>query len=200
MENVLTPLAKSDLIPVGLTTVAAATDAAIGKKMFGSGTRALIISDEEMEDILKIVKSVEESGLLIKGVSETIKNEAKQQKGGFLPLLLGTLAASLLGSASRGLGVIKAGEETIRSGNIRAEIQKYYQNEYKFNGVYSRNNISKITDGAYITNHGEYESIETHWIALYVNAENVTYFDSFGVQHIPKEIRKFIGNKNIIII
>ena len=67
------------------------------------------------------------------------------------------------------------------------EIQKY-QNEPKFNGVYSRNNLCKIKDGAYIINLDEYESIRTHWIALYVNAENVTYFDSFGVEHIPEEI------------
>ena len=78
------------------------------------------------------------------------------------------------------------------------EIQKYYQNEPKFNGAYSRKELSKIKDGAYIINLDEYESIETHWIPLYVNAKNVTYFDSFGAEHIPKEIRKFIGNKNII--
>ena len=75
------------------------------------------------------------------------------------------------------------------------EIQKYCQNEPKFNGVYSRNNLSKIKDGAYIINLDEFESKVTHWVALYLNGENVTYFDSFGVQNIPKEIRKFIGNK-----
>ena len=75
------------------------------------------------------------------------------------------------------------------------EIQKYYQNEAKFNGVYSRNNLSKIKDGMRLD---EYEPVGTHWIVLYVNAENVTYFDSFGVKYIPKEIRKFIGNKNVI--
>ena len=80
------------------------------------------------------------------------------------------------------------------------EMQKYYQNEPRFNGVYSRNNLSKIKNWAYIINLDEYESIGTHWIAVYVNAENVTYFDSFGVEHIPKEIRKFLGNKNIINI
>ena len=68
------------------------------------------------------------------------------------------------------------------------EMQKCYQNEPKFNGVYSRNNLSKIKNGAYIINLDEYEPIETHWIALYVNAKNVTYYDSFGVAHIPKEI------------
>ena len=78
------------------------------------------------------------------------------------------------------------------------EIQKYYQNEPKFNGVYSRNNSPKIKDGAYTINLDEFESIETHWKELYVNAENVTYFDSFGVEYIPKGIRKVIGNKNII--
>ena len=71
-------------------------------------------------------------------------------------------------------------------------------NEPKFNDVYSRNNLLKIKDGAYIINLNEFKSIETLWIALYVNNNNVTYFDSFGVQHIPKEIKKFIGNKNLI--
>ena len=67
-----------------------------------------------MEDIIKTVKSIKESGLLIQGISETIKNEAKEQKGGFLRMLLGTLAASILGNALTRRGVIRAGEETIR--------------------------------------------------------------------------------------
>ena len=83
--NVLKPLAKGVLIPLGLTA-AAATDAAIHPKIFGSGV-TIIISNEETNDIRKIVKSLEESGLLIKGVSETIKNEAKEQKGRFLGML-----------------------------------------------------------------------------------------------------------------
>ena len=78
------------------------------------------------------------------------------------------------------------------------EIQKYYQNAPKSNGVYSRNNLSKIKGVTYIINLDEYESIGTHWTALYVNAENLAYFDSFGVKNISKEIKKFIGNKNII--
>ena len=75
-----------------------------------------MISNEEMEDIMKIVKSRERSGLLIKGISETIKNEAKEQKGRFLPMLLGTLAARILRSALSGRVVIRAGEEAIRAG------------------------------------------------------------------------------------
>ena len=77
------------------------------------------------------------------------------------------------------------------------EIQKYYQNELKFNGAYSRNDLSIIKDGSYIINLDEYESMGTLWIVLYVNAKNVTYFDSFEVKHISKQIKKFIGNKNI---
>ena len=78
------------------------------------------------------------------------------------------------------------------------EIQKYYQNESRFNGVYSRNNIpNKINDGRYITNLGEYADIGTHWIALYCKDTEIIYFDSFGVEHISKEIKKVIGN-NII--
>ena len=96
--NVLKPLAESVLIPLGLTAAASATDAGIHKNMFGSGMTTLIISNEKMNDIIKIVKSLEESGLLIKGVSEATKNEAQEQKGGFLGMLMGTLGASLLGN------------------------------------------------------------------------------------------------------
>ena len=77
------------------------------------------------------------------------------------------------------------------------EIQTYY--EPRFNGFYSRDNLpDKTKDGAYAINLDEYSDIETQWIALYVNNKNVTYFDSFGVEHIPKEIKKFINNKDII--
>ena len=103
--NILKPLAKSVVIPLGLTAaVAAATDAAIHKKMFRPGcpldlayhATTPITSNEEINDIIKRVKSLGESGLLIKGVSETIKNEAKKQKAGFLRMLLGASGASLL--------------------------------------------------------------------------------------------------------
>ena len=73
------------------------------------------------------------------------------------------------------------------------EIQNYYQNKPKTDGVYSRNNLSKIKYEAYIINLDEYESIGAYWIALYVNAKNVTYLDGFEVEHIPKVIRKFLG-------
>ena len=78
------------------------------------------------------------------------------------------------------------------------EIQKYYQHEPRFNGVYSRDNLTTIKDGAYIINLDEYSDIGPHWVALYVYDNNVTYFDSFEVEHISKEIKAFINNKNII--
>ena len=78
------------------------------------------------------------------------------------------------------------------------EIQKFYQNEPRFNGVYSRNNLpKKIIDGAYVINLDEYADVGTHWIALFCNINKIVYFDRFGVDHIPEEIKKFIGNKNI---
>ena len=80
---------------------------------------------------------------------------------------------------------------------INFEIRKYYQNEPKFNGVYSRNNLPRVKDGAYIINLNKYKSIGTHWIDLYVNGNNIIYFDSFVVKDIPKEIKKVIVNKNI---
>ena len=79
------------------------------------------------------------------------------------------------------------------------EIQANYQNEPTFNGVFSRDNLpNNIKNGAYVINLDEYRDIGTHWVALYVNNKTVTYFDSFGVEHISKEIKKFIGNKSII--
>ena len=83
--------------------------------MFGSGFTTLIISHKEMNDIMKRIKSLEESGLLIKDVSQTIKNKAKEQRGGFLSMFWGTLGASLLGNLSTGEGTIRAGEGTIRA-------------------------------------------------------------------------------------
>ena len=80
------------------------------------------------------------------------------------------------------------------------EIQKYYQNEPRFNGVFSRNNLPKKTkDGAYVINLDEYVDAGTHWIALFCNRNEIVYFDSFGIEHIPEEIKKFVGNKNIIL-
>ena len=74
------------------------------------------------------------------------------------------------------------------------EIIKYYENESRFNGVYSRDNLpNKIKDGAYVINLDDYSDIGTHWIALYVKSNDITNFDIFGVEHIPKEIIKFIG-------
>ena len=131
MKNVLKPFAKSALIPLILTEAASATNADIHKKMFGSGRPLeLIVSNEEINDIMNLIQLFKESDLLIKGISGTSKNEAKEQKGRFLSVLLGTLAASLLGNlltdkgttrASKatiraGKGTIRAGEDTIRAG------------------------------------------------------------------------------------
>ena len=78
------------------------------------------------------------------------------------------------------------------------EIQKYYKNEPRFNGVFSRNNLpKKIKDEGYVINLDEYADLGTHWIALFCNRTEIVYLDSFGVEHIPEEIKEFIGNKNI---
>ena len=77
------------------------------------------------------------------------------------------------------------------------EIQKYYQYEPRFNGVYSRDNLPKLEDETYVTNLNDYTDIGSHWVALYLQNNGVTYFDSFGVEHIPKEIKTFVGDKNV---
>ena len=112
----LTPLAKSVLIPLGLSEGMSAAYAAIQKKIYGASKKTLIILNEEMGDIMKIVKSLEESGLLIRGISGAIKNEVKEQKGRFLSMLLGMLAASILGNVLAGRGVIRMGEGVVRAG------------------------------------------------------------------------------------
>ena len=78
------------------------------------------------------------------------------------------------------------------------EIKRYYQNEPRFNGVYSRNNFpKKVKDGGYVINLDEYADVGTHWIALFCKKSEIVYFDSFGVEHVPEDIKEFIWNKNI---
>ena len=102
LMKVAIPLAKNVLAPLGITAAASAIDAGIQKKIHGSGTTTLIISNEEMNDMMKIVQALEDSNILLKGVTKTNKNETKEQKGGFLSMLLGALGASFLGSLLAG--------------------------------------------------------------------------------------------------
>ena len=185
-----------------------------------------------MNDIMKIVEALENAGILLKGLTKTIENETKEQRGGSLSMLLGTLGASLLDSLLTGKDIMRAGDGIVRAGEgslasrakgegskknlnlllpfhplTNIEINEYYKNEPRFNGVYSRNNLPKtIKKGAYVINLDEYENTGTHWIALFVkpkytaessSSECTVYFDSFGVEHIPKEINKLIRSKEL---
>ena len=119
MKNLMKPLAKSVLIPIGLSAASPAADSEIHKKILRSGTTTLIISNDETEDIIDIVKSLEDSGLLLKGVSETIQNETKEQKVGFLSMfsmLLCELGANLLGDVLASKGMNRAGEGYLTAG------------------------------------------------------------------------------------
>ena len=117
MKSVINPLAKSVLIPLGLTAAAAAADAGIHRKILGSGNNTRQIkSNKDIDDLYKIVKSLEDSGLLLKGITESIRNEIKEQEGRFLSMLLATLGASLLGNLLTGKGVNKKGKGIHRSG------------------------------------------------------------------------------------
>ena len=129
LMKVAMPLAKNVLAPLGLTAAMSAIDGSIKKKMLGSGITTLIISNDGMNDIMKIVKSLEDSGVLLKGTSERIQHEAKEQKRGFLSMLLGTLGASLLGNLLSGVkGVIYPGEgikKQIKFTNTTSPINKF---------------------------------------------------------------------------
>ena len=142
---------------------------------------------------MKIVQALEDSNILSKAVTKTIENETIEQKGGFLSMLLGTLGANLWGNLLSGKGIVRAGsghplkkgKGIVRAGYGRPskkkngflmrphpltnfEIQKYYDNEPRFNGVFSRDDLpKKINDGAYVINLDEYADTGTHWIALF---------------------------------
>ena len=116
LMKVALPLAKNVLAPLGLTTAMSATDGSMQKKIHGSGVK-LIIEQEDMNDIMKIIEALENSGILLKGVTKTIENETKEQRGGFLVMLLGTLGASLLGNLlTGGKGMMRAGDGIVRAG------------------------------------------------------------------------------------
>ena len=116
MMKVAMPLAKNVLAPLGLTAAMSAIDSGIQKKMRGDGIK-LMIDNEDMNDIMKIIKALEKSGILLSGIGKTIENEVKEQKGGFLSMLLGTLGASLLGNLlTGGKGIMRAGEGIMRAG------------------------------------------------------------------------------------
>ena len=109
IKNVIKPLAKSVLIPLVLTAAVSAADAGIHKKILGSCNTSLTIPNKDINDTIKIVQALEDSNILLKGVTETVKNETKEQNRGFLSMLLGTLGASLLGNLLTGKGVVRAG-------------------------------------------------------------------------------------------
>ena len=117
MKSVITPLAKSVLIPLGLTATASAADAGIHKKILGSGNNTtLVISNKDIDDLIKIVKSLEKSGLLLKEITESAQNEIKEQKGEVLSMLLGTLGPSLLGNLLTGKGAFHARKRVNKKG------------------------------------------------------------------------------------
>ena len=115
--KVAMPLAKNVLAPLRLPAAMSAIDGSIQKKKHGSGVK-LIIEQEDMNDIVKIIEALENFGILLKGVTKTIENETKEQKGGFLSMLLGTLGASLLGNLiTGGKGMVRAADGIVRAGN-----------------------------------------------------------------------------------
>ena len=109
-------IGKNILAPLGLSAVMSATDAAIQKKMYGSGNKTLIISNNDLNDLIKIGTALEEHNILIRGTTKTIKNNAKKQEGRFLSMLLGTLGASLIGNLLTGKGLHRTGKGVYQTG------------------------------------------------------------------------------------
>ena len=122
--KVAMPLAKNVLAPLGLTAAISAIDGSIQKKIHRSGV-TLIIEQDDMNDIMKVIEALENSGILLKGVTKTVENETKEQRGGFLSMLLGTLGASLLGNLLSGKGMMRAGKGIVRAGEGAKKTPKF---------------------------------------------------------------------------
>ena len=137
LMKVAMPLAKNVLAPLGLTAAMSAIDGSIQKKIHGSGVK-LIIEQEDMNDIIKIIEALENSGILLKGVFKTIANETKEQRGGFLGMLLGTLGASILGNLlTGGKGIMRAGDGIVRAGDGIVRAGKGSKKTPKFTVTFS---------------------------------------------------------------
>ena len=182
MKNLLKPLAKGVLIPSGLTA-AVATDTGINQN--------LRIRDENTNNLKQRNRWYHENSYIFWRIRVIDKRW----------IIIG---ASLLRNLLTGKGIIKCRERIIRVArtfNATSSFDLFWDtkisNESKFSGVYSRNNLPEIKDGAYVINLDECKSIGTHWIFIFVKNNLATYFDSFGVENIPKEIEKLIGKKHI---
>ena len=147
--------------------------------MYGSGTAKLMISVDDLNDIIKIVTALEEHDILLKGTAKTIKNETKEQKGGFLSMLVGTLGASLLGNLLTGKRMYRTVQGMYRTGQglkkvipfhplTNFEINDYFDGIKGFNRVFSRNNLPKLKNGAYVINLDHSKNTGTHWIVIFI--------------------------------
>ena len=135
--KVALPLAKNVLAPLGLTAAMSAIDGSMQKKIHGSGVK-LIIEQEDTNDIMKIIEVLENSGILLKGVTKTIENETKEQRGRFLSMLLGTLGASLLGNLlTGGKGFMRAGDGRVRAGDGKVRAGEGSKKNPKFTVTFS---------------------------------------------------------------
>ena len=192
---------RNILAPLGLTAAMSATDAAIQKKIYGSGSTKLIISVDDLDEIIKIVTALKEHDILLKRTAKTIKNETKEQKGGFLSMLLGTLGASLLGNLLTDKGLYRTGQGMYRTGQPlkklipfhvleNFEIMDYFYKIKRVNGVFSRNNLPKLKNAAYAINLDHRKNTGTHWIVIFLKNNEVIYFDSFGVIYLVLMIFK----------
>ena len=125
------------LASLGLSAAMSAADAAIQKKMYGSGNTTLIISNDDLNDLIKIATTLEEHDILLKGTTKTINNDTKKQEGGFLSMLLGTLGVSLLGNLLTGRGLYRTGKEMYRTGKGLKKINSTSSsNKFRNDGLF----------------------------------------------------------------
>ena len=211
LMKVVGRLATNIFVQLGIKTAALVIDARIQKKIHGFRTTTSVLWNEERNDLIKIIQVLVDSNISEEGVTKKNRrlkikrNDKKKKKKAFLEMLLRTLGASLLGNmlagrVSKASYGNKEGKLIVNHPNPLKyfERKKYYQNEPRFNRVNFGDNLpEKIKDGGSVINLDKYTDVGTRWIVLFCRNIEVIYFDSLGVKHAPKEIKKFIGPKNI---
>ena len=183
-----------------------------GKGPARAGTRFISnIWNEYMNDIIKIIKSLEDLAVLIIGVTETVKNEIKKQDGRIFGALLAPLATSVLEpvmfsvvKSISGRGVRRAGRGYMDKSFLvslhslnRIDITNYLNYKPRFNEIFSRNNLPRLKDGAYVINIDGKQSKGTHWASLFIEKDTVVCCDSFGIEYIPQGVLNKTGDKSI---
>ena len=205
LTNIAIPLARDNLPGLVSNLIHSSAINKFGRKISGKGAvRAgkgftLFISNEDMNDIIKDIKPLKDSCVLIDGVTETVKDEIKKQEGRFLGALSAPLTASLIQPVISSVvkGISARGVRRARRGYINKNPLHPLKNIKITNDVFSKNNLPRVKDGVHVINLDDKNSKRTQWVSLFIYKNVAIYFDSFGIEYIPQEVLNKVRDKSI---